>query len=137
MPRADGACAPWSISEKETDSEAPLVCGLAASVIATCLGAPAAGIHGGAAAVTLASAASSFLPFLTGFAACALILHWAPQPGRAPTPGESCCVCLEGAREVVCCPCGHAALCASCGAGISACPICRAHIVSLQILYSP
>lgn len=41
---------------------------------------------------------------------------------------ECCCICLDKPRSVVLQPCLHFALCGSCAAGVSRCPICRAHI---------
>ncbi len=63
---------------------------------------------------------------------------------KPPAPGaEPCSVCLVHARCVVCVPCGHVALCASCSNTLHAkalpeqpdCPLCRTAIVSVCRVY--
>jgi len=58
--------------------------------------------------------------------------------GTAPAPAApSCAVCLVRPPQRVLIPCGHAVLCASCGAGRewSRCPVCRASVQHVNPLF--
>ena len=46
-----------------------------------------------------------------------------------------CSVCFEEGNLMAFVPCGHAAVCLSCGADIATCPICMAHVDARAPLY--
>ena len=47
----------------------------------------------------------------------------------SPTVAKRCVVCMKKERQYVCAPCGHYKMCKECIHKVSACPICRTHIV--------
>ena len=44
---------------------------------------------------------------------------------------ETCCVCMESAKDVVYIPCGHFCCCAACAGRTRACPYCRAGVAGV------
>ena len=112
----------------------PLLCGISLSAWMASAATPAGG-----GLLMLASIPSSAFPFLLGTITSSLLWSWVVCPGQKeglPDAEETCCACLENPRQTVCCPCGHASLCIGCGrAWAEQCPICRAHVDTLQIIY--